>query len=139
MVLKKEKMIEDNDYTIKKENKMKVNIMLKLDNWNDTINLCRTNKYYANLHKQDEMKDISYFIRRIPPITKYPIEIIFKWHMKNSRSDLDNKSCKSILDCMQKLKILENDNIKHINAIHNYAILDKTEYVEMEIIYRGEK
>lgn len=112
---------------------MKCNIMLKLENWNDTINRCRTNKYSANSHKQQEMKDISWFIRQIPPIKKYPIEITFIWHIKNPRSDLDNKSVKSILDCMQNLGILENDNIKHINAIHHYAIIDKEEYVEMEI------
>lgn len=112
---------------------MKCNIMLKLSNWNDTINLCRTNKYGANSHKKQEMKDISWFIRQIPPIKKYPIEITFKWHIKNSRADLDNKSVKSILDCMQNLGILENDNIKHITAIHHYAVLDKEEYVEMEV------
>jgi Holliday junction resolvase RusA-like endonuclease len=107
--------------------------MLKLSNWNDIISQCRTNKYSANNHKQKEMRDISWFIKKIPPIKKYPIEITFKWHIKNSRADLDNKSCKSILDCMQNLGILENDNAKHINAIHHYAILDTEEYIEMEI------
>lgn len=113
---------------------MKVIIPLKLSNWNDIISQCRANKYYANTHKQREMKDISWFIRQIPPIKKYPIEIVFKWHIKNTRSDLDNKSVKSILDCMQNLGILENDNIGHIKAIHHYAIKDTTEYVEMEIM-----
>ena len=113
---------------------MKYNIMLKLDNWNEIINNNRVNKYLANNHKQKEMKDISWFVRKIPPIKKYPIEIIFKWHIKNSRSDLDNKSVKSILDCMQNLGILENDNIKHINKITHIAIKDDIEYVEMEII-----
>lgn len=116
---------------------MKVNIMLKLDNWNDIISQCRSNKFYANKHKKDEMKDISWFVRKIPPIKKYPIELVFKWHIKNSRSDLDNKSVKSILDCMQSLGILENDNIKHIKAIHHYAIIDKEEYVEMQIYDGG--
>lgn len=112
---------------------MKCNIILKLSNWNEIIGLCRANKYQANNHKKREMKDISWFVRKIPPITKYPIEIEFKWHIKNTRSDLDNKSVKSILDCMQNLGILENDNIKHINKITHIAIPDKTEYIEMEI------
>ena len=112
---------------------MKYNIMLKLSNWNDIINQCRTNKYSANSHKQQEMRDISWFIRKIPPITKYPIKMVFKWHIKNSRSDLDNKSVKSILDCMQNLGILENDNINHICSISHIAIKDNIEYVEMEI------
>ena len=113
---------------------MKVIIPLKLFNWNDIISQCRANKYYANTHKQQEMKDISWFIRQIPPIKKYPVKLVFIWHIKNIRSDLDNKSVKSILDCMQNLGILENDNIKHISAIHHYAIKDTTEYVEMEIV-----
>ena len=88
----------------------------------------------ANSYKQKEMEDISWFIRTIPKIEKYPIELIFTWHMKNPRSDLDNKSVKSILDEMQNLGIIENDNIKHINKISHIAVQDKMEYVEMEII-----
>lgn len=113
---------------------MKVTIPLKLANWNDIISQCRTNKYYANTHKKAEMKDISWFVRNIPPITKYPIKMVFTWHIKNSRSDLDNKSVKSILDCMQNLGILENDNIKHIDTITHKAVKDDTEFVEMEIL-----
>ena len=113
---------------------MIVKIPIQLSSWNDIIAQCRANKYHANSHKKQEMKDISWFVRKIPPITNYPVEIVFKWHIRNPRCDLDNKSCKSILDCMQNLGILENDNVKHITAIHNYAILDKDEYVEMEII-----
>lgn len=112
---------------------MKYRIMLKLSNWNEIIGQCRGNKYYANTHKQREMKDISWFVRQIPPIKKYPIEIEFTWHIKNSRNDLDNKSVKSILDCMQNLGILENDNIKHINKITHIAVIDKEDYVELEI------
>lgn len=116
---------------------MKIVIPMKLLNWNDIINQCRTNKYGANTHKKAEMRDISYFIRQIPKIEKYPIQIVFKWHIKNIRADLDNKSVKSILDCMQNLGILENDNAKHINKITYIAIPDKEDYVEMEIEYNG--
>ena len=112
---------------------MKVVIPLRLDNWNDIIRECRANKYSANSHKKAEMRDISWFVRQIPKIDKYPIKMVFKWHIKNVRADLDNKSVKSILDCMQNLGILENDNIGHINKITHIAIKDTTEYVEMEI------
>lgn len=113
---------------------MKIIIPLKLDNWNKIINQCRLNKYYANTHKKREMKEISMFVNKIPKITKYPVKMVFKWHIKNSRSDLDNKSCKSILDCMQNLGILQNDNINYIDTITYIAIKDKEEYLEMEII-----
>ena len=116
---------------------MKIVIPMKLDNWNDIISQCRTNKYGANSHKKAEMKDISWFVRQMPKIEKYPVQIVFKWHIKNIRADLDNKSVKSILDCMQNLGILENDNIKHINKITYIAVKDENEYVEMEIEYNG--
>ena len=112
----------------------KVVIPIKLSNWNEIINQNRINKYLANNHKQQEMNDISWYIRKIPPIKEYPIQITFTWHVKNQGKDLDNMSIKSILDSMQELGILENDNINHISAIHHYAVKDKEEYVEMEIL-----
>ena len=117
---------------------MKIVIPMKLDNWNDTINRCRKNKYGANSHKKAEMRAISSYIYKISKIEKYPVKIVFKWHIKSVISDLDNKSCKSILDCMQKLGKLENDNIKYINEIQYIAIKDKSDYVEMEIEYNGD-
>ena len=116
---------------------MKITIPMKLSNWNDIISQCRTNKYGANSHKKAEMRDISYFVRQIPKIEKYPIKITFIWHVKNQGKDLDNMSTKSVLDCMQNLGILENDNIKHINQITHKAVKDNTDYVEMEIEYNG--
>lgn len=116
---------------------MKVIIPLKLDNWNQTIGRSRSNKYYANSHKKAEMNAISLYVNKIPRIEKYPVRMAFTWHIKNVRSDLDNKSVKNILDCMQKLEILENDNIKYINEITHKAIKDKEEYIEMEIEYNG--
>lgn len=113
---------------------MKIKIPLKLENWNDIINSNRINKYVGANHKKKEMKDISWFVKQIPPITKYPIKLVFTWHVTNLRKDLDNMSIKSILDCMQELNILENDNIKHINQITHIAVKDESEYVEMEII-----
>lgn len=108
-------------------------IDLKLENWNDIIKNCRADKYSANRHKQKEMQQIGWFLRRMKKIEKYPVKISFIWHIKNSNSDLDGKSCKSILDAMQQLGILENDNIKHIQEINYKAIKDEREYVEIEV------
>ena len=87
---------------------MKIVIPMKLDNWNDTIKKCRGNKYGANSRKKAEMRAISYYLNKMPKIDKYPIKMTFKWHIKSVISDLDNKSIKSILDCMQNIGILEN-------------------------------
>ena len=112
---------------------MKTIIPFKLDSWNDIIRQCRGNKYSAGSHKKKEMKDISMFLSKLPKIEKYPVRIDFKWHISNVLSDLDNRSCKSILDAMQKLGKLENDNIKYISEITYKAVKDDKDYVEMEI------
>lgn len=111
---------------------MKFIIPKKMDNWNDIIGHNRANRFYANKKKQEEMEEISQYIN-IQPINKYPVKIVFKWHIKSKVSDLDNKSAKVILDEMQRLNIIENDNIKYINEITYIAIPDKKDYVEVEI------
>lgn len=113
---------------------MKVIIDLKLENWNEIINNCRTNRFGANNHKKKEMQQIGWFIRNMPKISKYPVKINCIWHIKNSNSDLDNCSIKAVLDCMQHLGILENDNIKHISSILYTAIKDTKDFLEIEII-----
>lgn len=111
---------------------MKFTIKKKLDNWNNIIGHNRANRFYANKKKQDEMDAIKEFLPK-EKVKNYPIKMIFRWHIKSKVSDLDNKSTKSILDCMQKEGIIENDNIKYINEIHHIAIPDKEDYVDVEI------
>lgn len=118
---------------------MKIIIDYKLNNWNDTIKHCRYNKYSANSIKQKEMDIVGYYLRNVPRITEYPIELKCMWHVRNINSDLDNKSLKSVLDEMQKLSIIENDNIKHINKITYEAIKDDKDYLEIEITKAKEK
>ena len=113
---------------------MKFLIDMKLDNWNTIINRNRYNRFSANKYKRAEMTEISKFLTEIPKITKYPIKMVFKWHVKRLNCDLDNKSIKSLLDCMQHVGILENDDIKHINQITHIAIKDEKEFVEVEIL-----
>ena len=105
----------------------------KLDNWNTIIGRCRTNKYYANLYKRKEMEIIRYSLIGLHKVKTYPIQIEFRWHIKSSISDLDNKSCKAILDQLQHQGIIENDNIKCINKITHHAIKDTKDFVEVTI------
>ena len=51
---------------------MKVTRDLKLDNLNQVINTCRTNKKWANQRKKKEMREIAYFIKGMPKMQKYP-------------------------------------------------------------------
>lgn len=112
---------------------MKITIDYKLDNWNDIINQCRTNKYGANTQKKKEMDIIRYHLLNIPKIEKYPVKLNCIWHVKNMNSDLDNKSLKSVLDQMQLSGIIKNDNCKHINEINHKVIKDENDYLEIEI------
>jgi Holliday junction resolvase RusA-like endonuclease len=112
---------------------MKILIDYKLDNWNDTVNINRTNRYAAASKKKKEMEIIKMFLIGKPKITKYPIELNCTWYVKNLASDLDNKSLKAVLDAMQEVGILENDNIKHIPIINHKAIKSDKDYLEIEI------
>lgn len=113
---------------------MKILIDYKLENWNETINHCRYNRFSANQIKKQEMQIIGAHIKNVKPITKYPIKLMCTWHVKNLNSDLDNKSLKNVLDEMQILGILKNDNIKHINEINHKAIKDEKDFLEIDII-----
>ena len=112
---------------------MRIEIDYKLESWNDIIKDCRSNKYFSNGKKKKEMDIISYKLKTLPKITKYPIKINCEWHIKNSNSDLDNKSIKSTLDCLQRLEILENDNCNHINEINYKYVKDERDYLILEI------
>ena len=112
---------------------MRIVIDYKLESWNDIIKDCRCNRYFANGKKKKEMDDISYRLKMIPKITKYPIKINCEWHIKDSRSDLDNKSIKSTLDYLQRLEILENDNCNHIEEINYKYVKDDKDYLVLEI------
>ena len=112
---------------------MKLTIDLKLDNWNETVNINRTNRYAAASKKKKEMEKIKLFLVRKPTIKKYPIQLNCTWYVKNLASDLDNKSLKAVLDAMQEVGILENDNIKHIPVITHKAVKADRDYLEIEI------
>lgn len=112
---------------------MRIKIDYKLESWNDIINACRQNKYFANGKKKKEMDIISYQLKKIPKIEKYPIAITCEWHIKDCRSDLDNKSIKSTLDCMQNIGVLENDNCNHINEINYKYVKDEKDFLVLEI------
>ena len=111
----------------------KIIIDYKLDNWNDTINVNRINRYAAASKKKKEMGIVKKFLIGVKKVEKYPVRLNCTWHVKNIGSDLDNKSLKSVLDAMQEAGILENDNIRHINYISHTAVKDSKDYLEIEI------
>lgn len=111
----------------------KIVIDYKLNNWNDTINHCRNNKYGANKQKKKEMDIVRYHLIGVKPIKRYPVRLKCTWHIANMNSDLDNKSLKAVLDQMQLSGILENDNCKHIIEINHKVVKDAKDYLVLEI------
>lgn len=111
--------------------KLKINYMPP--NWNEYINMERTNKFKANNLKQKEKKLIWAKTIGEKYEGKYPIEIAFKPHFKDFRQDLDNFRYKGLLDGLVSAGVLKNDNLKHIQRITIEPVFDEAECVEIEI------
>ena len=110
---------------------MKIELDYKFMNLNEMINLSRSNKYYANTHKKQEMEYVKWATLKVPKITEYPVKIEVIWHVKNKCFDLDNRILKNILDGLVNARILKNDNYNCINEITYKAIVDGTDRVEL--------
>ena len=112
---------------------IKVIIDYKFESLNSYINQCRTNYYIANKTKQKETLLSALEFTKIPKIEKYPIELIFKWHMKSKICDLDGRFPKNIIDGLVKAKKIPDDNVKYIQKITHEYISDTKDYVEVII------
>lgn len=112
---------------------MKVVIDYKFESLNNYINACRTSYHVANKIKQKETTIAALEFIKLPKIQQYPIEIVFKWHIKNKTSDLDGRLAKNIIDGLVKSKRIIDDNVKYIQKITHEYISDDKDYVELEI------
>lgn len=102
-------------------------------NWNEYINIERTNKYKANNLKQDEKQIVKLVTRGKAYEGKYPLKVVFRPHYSSLRQDLDNFRYKGLLDGLVANGVIENDNLKHIQEIVIKPIFDSRECVEIEI------
>jgi len=102
-------------------------------NWNDYINIERTNKYKANNLKQQEKQIMWFSCRGKKYEGEYPVQIILKPHYSSLRQDLDNFRYKGLLDGLVASGVIKNDNLKHIQRITIEPVFDNAECVEIEI------
>ena len=60
----------------------------------------------------------------------------FTWHVKDKRTDADNIvfAKKFILDGFVKAGIIEDDSMKYIIGFIDDIVIDKNEYVEIEVV-----
>ena len=112
---------------------MKLFIDYDFPNWNEYINIERTNKYFANNLKQKEKEIVKYLTIGKKYNGNYPVEITFRPHFKDHRKDLDNFRIKGLLDGLVACKVLKNDNLNHIQRIILEPIFDDRKGVEIEI------
>jgi Holliday junction resolvase RusA-like endonuclease len=112
---------------------LKILIPSKVPNWNDYIQLERSNKYIANNLKQKEKQLVKLFTKGKRYSGSYPIELVLKPHFKDFRQDLDNFRYKGLLDGLVTAGVLKNDNLKHIQRIVIEPVFDTEECVEIEI------
>lgn len=111
----------------------KVILDYKFESINDYIDECRTGYRVANNTKQKETNLAALMFAKIPKIEKYPIELIFKWHIKNKQSDLDGRLPKNIIDGLVRSTRIPDDNVKYIQRIIHEYISDTKDYVEVEV------
>lgn len=110
-----------------------ITIKYKFESLNEYINKCRTNYYIANQIKQKETQLSMLAFSRMKKIEKYPIRLIFKWHMKSKIADLDGRLAKNIIDGLVRSKKIPDDNVKYIQEIVHKYISDKEDYVKIEM------
>lgn len=112
---------------------MKITIDYKFDSVNEYIGKCRANYHYANELKQKETNLCALMFYKLPKIEKYPIRLIFYWHMKSKIADLDGRLPKNIIDGLVRAKKIPDDNVKYIQEIVHKYIPDKKDFVEIEM------
>lgn len=112
---------------------MKLFINYEPPNWNEYINIERTNFYKANKLKQQEKKIVQLSTIGKRYDGKYPVEIAFRPHFKDFRRDLDNTRVKGLLDGLVACKVLKNDNLRHIQRIVIEPVFDNEVGIEIEI------
>lgn len=109
-------------------------------NWNNYINIERTNIFKANKLKQQEKAIINSVCKGRVYSGKYPVEIIVKAYFKDKRKDLDNVRLKGIIDGLVACGVIKNDNLNCINKLTLIAIIDANKKgLEIEIKEREVK
>lgn len=119
--------------------KQQLVIPIALPSLNEIINLSKTHwSQYARPKKGYDVIVTAFSKKQMTKVTKYPVDILCKWKVKDKRKDPDNISVgiKFILDGLVKAGIISNDGFDEINSIHHTFIVDKDNVgVEITLTY----
>lgn len=85
--------------------------------------------------KKDYQNMLFPYIYPLPKL-KTPIFLIFEWHEKTHKRDLDNIAFgkKFILDSLVQFGKIENDNIKNVKGFKDLFLYDSQDFVKIEIL-----
>lgn len=102
-------------------------------NWNQYIDMERTNKFKASKLKKSEKELVGWMCKNFIYAGSYPAQVTIRPHFKNMRKDLDNTRYKGILDGIVACGVIRNDNLKHIQRIVLEPVFDDTDGIEVII------
>ena len=102
-------------------------------NWNEYINMERTNYHIANNLKQKEKRVVSFYARGKTWEGGYPLTVEFIFHFKDKRKDVDNSRIKGILDGLVACGCIKNDNLNCIRRIEIDSAIDEVDGIEINI------
>ncbi len=103
---------------------LEIRLPLKDFNLNVYTQNARTHWAVSHKRKKEIQEKIKIQIKkqRIEKI-KSPCQLIVVWQIKIRNIDLDNMLLKALLDQLQKMELLENDNVNHIFEItHRFEV-----------------
>ena len=116
---------------------MKYIIKHRFVSLNAYLNAERSNKYIAAKIKKDETQVAYLSLLGKPKIDcEFPVRLRIIWHVKDNRIDADNKvwAKKFLMDGFVKAKIIPDDSMKYVNGFEDIIVIDKNEYVEIEVL-----
>lgn len=98
--------------------KYRFEIHRRLPSLNDYIHKINHNRYVGNKFKQDIQNEIAWEIKAqlYGLKIKKPVILHITWIEENKRRDVDNvySAVKYIQDALVQMKVIQNDNRKHI-------------------------
>jgi Holliday junction resolvase RusA-like endonuclease len=113
----------------------------KLPSLNEVIEANRTNRFQGAKFKKEIEELIGWSIRSaLTKKTLYKpkkaVIVRFTWTEPNMRRDCDNiaSAKKFILDALVKMRVLENDNQKHVVGFYDTFEIGKEHSVRVELI-----
>lgn len=108
---------------------MKITIPHEFLDLNKYIKVLNYNRFEGNAVKRNETKIAALYAgnyKRLLDGLEFPVEIVFTWHLKDRRKDLDNVAFakKFVLDGLVAAGILPNDSMKYVSGFRDLFVVD---------------